>query len=56
MDSALACCAGSPGFIPAIGKSVKNWDDFIPSRRKVVVHKNGARHDNLCDLASPLSR
>ena len=59
MDSALACCTGGPGSIPAISKSkkvCKNSDGFSPSRHKVVGHKNGARHNNLHDLASPLSR
>ena len=33
MDSALACCTGSPGSIPAVGKSNAQYSDgFSPSR------------------------
>ena len=40
----------------ALAKKVgKNSNVFSPSRHKVVDHKNGTRHDNKCDLASPLS-
>ena len=46
MDSALACCAGGPGSIPAIGiVELQYSDDFSPSRSKVV--GNGTRLDNL---------
>ena len=57
MDSTLACCAGGLGLIPAVGKSIKmckKSGGFSPSRHKVVGHKNGAKHNNLRDLASPL--
>ena len=37
MDSALACCAGGPGSIPAVGKSnFCNIQMVSPSRYKVV--------------------
>ena len=37
MDSALACCAGGPGSIPADGKgNVGNIQMLFPSRYKVV--------------------
>ena len=52
MDSALACCAGSPGSIPAVGKSKKECTSFFSLQ--VVGHKNGDRHENVRDLASPL--
>ena len=43
MDSALACCAGGPGSIPAIGKSnVQDSNGFSPSWYKVVGQENGA--------------
>ena len=48
MDNAVACHAGGPGLIPAMSK----W--FFPLGHKVV-GKNGASHDNWCDLASPCS-
>ena len=58
MDSALACCAGSQGLIPAIDKSKKKFAKlqmvFPPSCQKVVGHENGARLYNLSDLESPL--
>ena len=42
MDSALACCAGGPGLIPAVGKSnvcLQYSDGFSPSQFKVVGKK-----------------
>ena len=43
MDSALACCTGSPGSIPALDKSIVQYSDgFSPSRYKVVGTENGA--------------
>ena len=59
MDSTLACWAGGLGLIPAVGIIKKvgkkfRWF-FSPSRHKVANLKNGPRHDNLRDLASPLS-
>ena len=59
MDGTLACSIGGPGLIPVISKSkkvCKNSDFFSTSWHKVEGHKNAARHDNLCDLASPLSK
>ena len=29
MDSTLACCTGSPGLIPAIGKSNEHYSDVF---------------------------
>ena len=52
MDSALACCAGGPGSIPAIGiVELQYSDDFSPSRSNVVGY--GTRLDNWHDLAFP---
>ena len=55
MDSALACCAGGPGSIPAVGiVELQYSDDFSPSRSKVVGY--GTRLDNWHDLAFPECR
>ena len=57
LDSAFACCTG---LIPAFGKSKKSVQKiqmvFFPIWHKVVGNKRGAKHDNLLDLPSPLSR
>ena len=42
MDSALACCAGSPGSIPAVGKSnVQYSDGFSLSVKGGRLKRNG---------------
>ena len=56
MDNALARCAGGLGSIPAVRRQKgKNSDSLSPSLHNAVGHKNVASHDNLRDLASPLS-
>ena len=43
MDSALACCTGGLGSIPAVGKSnVQYSKGFSPSWYQVVGQENGA--------------
>ena len=56
MDNALVRCAGGLGSIPAVRRQkAKISDSLSPSLHNVVGHKNVASHDNLRDLASPLS-
>ena len=59
MHSALACCTGGLGLSPTVAKAkkfAKIQMVYSPSLHKVVGHQNGARHNNLHDIASPLSR
>ena len=53
MDSTLACYAGGPGLIPAVGK--RNGV-FLALGIRWKVKRNGARHKQLSDIASPCSR
>ena len=57
MDSTLACCAGDPGLIPAVGKSKKlQYSDgfFLGIRWQVEKMEPDMR--NWRDLASPYGK
>ena len=47
MDSTLACCTGSPGLIPAFGKSNEHYSDVIlPLGIRWQVKKGSPGYEN----------